>query len=42
VLRLAGRPDEAAIALRQALELFERRGGVVSSARTRAAIADLG
>jgi tetratricopeptide (TPR) repeat protein len=42
VLGLAGRPDEAAIALRQALELFERREDVVSSARTRAAIADLG
>jgi tetratricopeptide (TPR) repeat protein len=42
VLRLAGRPDEAAIVLRQALELFEEREDVVSSARTRAAIADLG
>jgi tetratricopeptide (TPR) repeat protein len=41
VLRLAGRPDEAAIVLRQALELFEQREDVVSTARTRAAIADL-
>ena len=35
VLLLAGRADEAAAALEQALERYERKGNVVMAARTR-------
>ena len=35
VMRLAGRPDESAEAARQALELYELKGDVVSAARLR-------
>ena len=35
VLRLAGRTDEALPVVRQALQLFERKGNVVSAARAR-------
>jgi class 3 adenylate cyclase/tetratricopeptide (TPR) repeat protein len=35
VLRLAGRPDDAEAAARQALGLYERKGDIVSAARVR-------
>jgi hypothetical protein len=35
VLRLAGQPDQAAVAVSQALELYEQKGSVVSAARAR-------
>ena len=41
VLLLAGKPDDAAAALEQALERYERKGNIVSAQRTRARIADL-
>jgi class 3 adenylate cyclase/tetratricopeptide (TPR) repeat protein len=41
VLRLAGRPDEAAQALMEALRLHEQKGNLVSAERTRALLADL-
>ena len=41
VLLLAGKPDEAATALEQALERYERKGNVVSAQRARARLADL-
>jgi len=34
VLRLAARPEEAVVVLREALDLFERREDEVSAART--------
>jgi tetratricopeptide (TPR) repeat protein len=42
VLRIAGRPDEAIEAIREALDLFERREDVVSAARASALIDELG
>jgi tetratricopeptide (TPR) repeat protein len=39
---LAGRTGEARTRLEQALELYERKGNLVSAARTRTAIAELG
>ena len=41
VLRLAGRPKEAAAALDEALDLYQRKGDVVSAARTRALLGEL-
>ena len=41
VLLLAGKPDEAAAALEQALERYERKGNLVSTQRARARLADL-
>ncbi len=41
VLLLAGKPDEAAAALEQALERYERKGNLVSAGRTRARLAGL-
>jgi hypothetical protein len=35
VLRLAGQPDQAAVAVSQALQLYEQKGSVVSAARAR-------
>jgi class 3 adenylate cyclase/tetratricopeptide (TPR) repeat protein len=42
VLGLAGKTDEAAVALRQALALFEAKGNVMGTTRTREALAALG
>jgi tetratricopeptide (TPR) repeat protein len=42
VLRLTGKPDDAAAALEQALERYERKGNVVSAQRTRERLAELG
>jgi hypothetical protein len=39
VLELAGRREEAAAALGQALELYERKGNLVMAERTRARLA---
>ncbi len=39
VLSVAGRANDAAAALREALELYEAKGNLVSAARTRAALA---
>jgi hypothetical protein len=36
VMRLAGRQDDAAAAARQAIELCEQKGDIVSAARLRA------
>jgi hypothetical protein len=41
VLRLAGRPAEAATALEQAAGLFDLKGNVVSAADARAVLAQL-
>ena len=41
VLRLAGRPTEAATALQQAADLFDLKGNVVSAANARAVLAQL-
>ena len=41
VLLLAGKPDEAAAALEQALERYERKGNLVSAQRARARLAEL-
>ena len=41
VLSLAGRPKEAAEALEQALERYERKGNLVMAERTRARLAEL-
>jgi DNA-binding SARP family transcriptional activator len=41
VLQLAGRPREAAEAVEQAIELFERKGNVVAAKRARALLAEL-
>jgi class 3 adenylate cyclase/tetratricopeptide (TPR) repeat protein len=41
VLSLAGRPKEAAVALGQALERYERKGNIVSTRRTQARLAEL-
>ena len=41
VLSLAGRPNEAAVALGQALERYERKGNIVSSRRTQARLTEL-
>ena len=41
VLALAGRADEAAAALEQALKRYERKGNVVSTQRTRTQLAEL-
>jgi tetratricopeptide (TPR) repeat protein len=41
VLALAGRPDEAADALEQAVALYERKGNVVMAERTRTRLAEL-
>ncbi len=41
VLLLAGRAEEAAVALEQALERYERKGNVVSAQRARARLAEL-
>ena len=41
VLRLAGRTDEAAEAMRQALALWEAKGNVIYAERTRALLAEL-
>jgi len=40
VLTLAGRPAEAATALREALALFEQKGSVVAAEQTRALLAE--
>jgi class 3 adenylate cyclase/tetratricopeptide (TPR) repeat protein len=42
VLAAAGRQDEAAVALREAIALHERKGNVVSAARSRSALDGLG
>ncbi|HLY85466.1 MAG TPA: tetratricopeptide repeat protein, partial [Gaiellaceae bacterium] len=42
VLRIAGRPSEAAAALEEALPLYARKGDLVSAARTRAMRDELG
>jgi tetratricopeptide (TPR) repeat protein len=42
VLRLAGRSAEAAAPLEEAVGLLERKGDIVSAARTRALLAELG
>jgi hypothetical protein len=42
VLRMAGRPNEAARAATEALGLYERKGIVPSAARTRALLDELG
>jgi len=41
VLLLAGQPDEAAAALEQALERYERKGNLVSAGRARERLAEL-
>jgi tetratricopeptide (TPR) repeat protein len=41
VLRLAGRPDDAASALREAVDLYEQKGAVVLAERTRALLSEL-
>jgi len=41
VLSLAGKPDEAAAALEQALERYERKGNLVSAQRSRTRLAEL-
>ena len=41
VLGLAGKPKEAATALEEAVALYERKGNVVSAAKTRALLEDL-
>ncbi len=41
VLALAGKPDEAAAALEQALERYERKGNLVMAERARARLAEL-
>jgi tetratricopeptide (TPR) repeat protein len=41
VLLLTGKLDEAAVALDQALERYERKGNIVSAQRTRARLADI-
>jgi tetratricopeptide (TPR) repeat protein len=41
VMRAAGRPAEAAVALEEALALYERKGNVVSAAKARAALDEL-
>jgi hypothetical protein len=35
VMTFAGRPDEAAAALQEALELYQRKGNVVAAAAAR-------
>ncbi len=42
ILTRAGRPEEGASPLREAVELYERKGNVVSAAKARAALAELG
>jgi hypothetical protein len=42
VLELAGRADDAAATVEQALELFERKGNVVSAEKARALLAQRG
>ena len=41
VLLLGGKPDEAATALEDALERYERKGNLVSAGRARARLAEL-
>ena len=41
VLILAGKPDDAAAALEQARERYERKGNVVSAQRVRALLAEI-
>jgi class 3 adenylate cyclase/tetratricopeptide (TPR) repeat protein len=41
VLLLTGKPDEAAAALGQAVERYERKGNIVSTQRTQARLADI-
>ena len=41
VLRLAGRPEEAAAAAEEAVRLYERKGNVVAAARTQTLVAEL-
>ena len=41
VLRLAGRPEEAASALEEAVALYERKGNVVSAAKARALLEEV-
>ena len=41
VLLLAGKPDEAAAALEQALERYERKGNLVSAKRAQTRLAEL-
>jgi tetratricopeptide (TPR) repeat protein len=41
VLRLGGKPDEAAAALERALQRYERKGNVVSAERARTGLAEL-
>jgi tetratricopeptide (TPR) repeat protein len=41
VLLLGGSPEEAGVALRQALERYERKGNIVSTRRTEARLAEL-
>jgi hypothetical protein len=41
VLLLTGKPDEAAAALEQALERYERKGNLVKAQRVQARLAEL-
>jgi class 3 adenylate cyclase/tetratricopeptide (TPR) repeat protein len=41
VLRLAGKPDEAAAALEQAVERYERKGNIVSTQRAQTRLAEI-
>jgi tetratricopeptide (TPR) repeat protein len=41
VLVLSGKPDEAAVSLEQAIERYERKGNLVSTARAQARLAEL-
>jgi chaperonin cofactor prefoldin len=41
VFVLTGKPDEALVALEQALERYERKGNLVSAQRARARLAEL-
>ena len=38
---LAGKPDEAAAALEQALERYERKGNIVSTQRAQSRLAEI-
>jgi hypothetical protein len=41
VLRMAGRPEETNVVLRRALDLFQRKGDIVSAASVQKALAEL-
>jgi hypothetical protein len=40
VLRLAGRPKEAAAAVREAIRLYEQKGNIVAAGRLRGLLAE--